>query len=201
MAALGTLQPNREGGWTGSVFVLAHDVKVRLVPNDNQENSKAPAFRIYAGEAELGAFWRNKIREDTPRDFLSGDFDFPGLEAPISVAAFFSDDDKRSGLCGIASGRRTMFRRIFHTGNALIPIGCPLPNCGRNAPELPALIGALLAVFQYAEATRCDQVSSQRYILSAYSNRRDFGRRQTAGQLPRASFLRLQYNGFPRQLH
>jgi uncharacterized protein (DUF736 family) len=96
MAALGTLQPSREGGWTGSVFVLAHDVKVRLVPNDNHENAKAPSFRVYAGTAELGALWQRTAKGDDGKEYLGGELDFPGLPEPISIAVFVADDGKKA---------------------------------------------------------------------------------------------------------
>ena len=92
MAVIGVLQPNREGGWKGSIFLMAHDVRVRLVPNDNQTHSKAPAFRVFAGSAELGAVWREMTKDENAQEFLGGTLDFPGLDEPISLAVFFSDD-------------------------------------------------------------------------------------------------------------
>jgi uncharacterized protein (DUF736 family) len=75
---------------------MAHDVKIRLVPNDNQNHSKAPAFRIFAGNAELGAVWRDSTKEANSRGFLAGTIDFPGLNEPISLALFFSEDETKA---------------------------------------------------------------------------------------------------------
>jgi len=94
MASIGTLQPGRDGGWTGPIFLLGQHVKVRLAPNDNQTNPKAPSFRILSGEAELGALWPHKTRDEKPQDYLSGEADFPGLPEPISLAVFFAEDGR-----------------------------------------------------------------------------------------------------------
>ena len=60
MATIGTFVPTKDGGWTGHIRTLMIDVKVRLVPNDNKENEAAPAFRVFAGDAEIGAAWRKR---------------------------------------------------------------------------------------------------------------------------------------------
>lgn len=109
MAVIGMLQSNRGGGWTGTIFLLAHDVKIRLVPNDNQIHPKAPAFRIFAGTAELGAVWREMMKDENAQEFLSGTLDFPGLEEPISLAVFFSDDRTKA--------RAVWNRRLVHGAN------------------------------------------------------------------------------------
>lgn len=109
MAVIGTLLQSRDGGWTGSIFLLAHDVKIRLVPNDNQIHPKAPAFRIVAGTAELGAVWRETTKEANSQDFLGGTIDFPGLDEPIALAVFFSEDG--------AKARAVWRRRLPHSTN------------------------------------------------------------------------------------
>lgn len=96
MAIIGTLTPTRDGGWIGPVFIMAHEVRIKLAPNDNKANPKAPAFRVFAGTADLGAMWQKKTNEEQPHDFLSGEVDYPGLEKPISVAVFFSEDGKKA---------------------------------------------------------------------------------------------------------
>lgn len=94
MASIGVLEPGRDGGWLGPIFLLGQHVKVRLVPNDNLTNPKAPAFRILSGAAELGALWPHKTRDEQPQDYLSGEADFPGLPEPISLAVFFAEDGR-----------------------------------------------------------------------------------------------------------
>ena len=92
MAAIGTLTPTRDGGWAGPILVMANVMKIKLVPNDNQANPKAPAFRVFAGDAELGAAWQQRTNGSEPREFLSVNLDLPGLPEPISAAVFFSED-------------------------------------------------------------------------------------------------------------
>lgn len=92
MRTIGNLLPTREGGWTGSILLLAGLTKIRLVPNDNQGNPRAPAFRVFAGDAEMGAAWKNQTSETEPREYLGCDVELPGLKEPISFAIFFSDD-------------------------------------------------------------------------------------------------------------
>lgn len=90
MAAIGTFVPTKEGGWVGSIRTLLIDVKVRFVPNDNQANEAAPAFRVFAGDSEIGAAWRKKTSGDQPRDYLSVSLDDPALPEAISAAMFES---------------------------------------------------------------------------------------------------------------
>ena len=96
MAVIGALKPTHDGGWVGSIFLLAQQVKIKLAPNDNQTNPKAPAYRILSGTADLGALWTHKTKDENAQDFLSGEIECPGLAEPISVAVFFSDDGTRA---------------------------------------------------------------------------------------------------------
>lgn len=96
MTTIGTLEPTRDGGWAGQILLLANHVKIKLAPNDNQANAKAPAFRVFAGAAELGALWPHKTRDEQPQDYLSGEIDCPGLPEPVSFAVFFSKDGQKA---------------------------------------------------------------------------------------------------------
>jgi uncharacterized protein (DUF736 family) len=93
MAIIGTLTPTRDGGWVGLLFV-GSKLKVKFAPNDNQDSAKSPAFRIFAGHAELGAAWAHRTGQLKPKEYLSADIDHPGLSAPVSIAVFFADDGK-----------------------------------------------------------------------------------------------------------
>jgi uncharacterized protein (DUF736 family) len=93
---IGTLIATRDGAWAGPIFVAGHEMKIKLVPNDNRANLKAPAFRIYAGSAELGAAWARKDRSS--REYFGAEIDFPGLESPISFAVFLSEDASKARL-------------------------------------------------------------------------------------------------------
>ena len=96
MAEIGTLTQTRDGGWTGSIFLLAQWVKIHIARNDNQTSRKSPAYRIFSGAADLGALWARKTKDEDPQDLLSGEIECPGVAEPISVAVFFSDDQTRA---------------------------------------------------------------------------------------------------------
>ena len=102
MAAIGTLTPTRDGGWAGPILIMANTVKVKLVPNDNQANPKAPAFRVFAGDAELGAAWQQRTNENAPREFLSVSLDFPGLPG-ADLCGYFLFRGWYEGTCGVES--------------------------------------------------------------------------------------------------
>ncbi len=88
MAIIGTFTPTKDGGWNGAIRTLTIDVKAKFVPNDNRENDRAPAFRIFAGRSELGAAWVQRTKDENPRDYLSVQIDDPSLPEPISAAMF-----------------------------------------------------------------------------------------------------------------
>lgn len=98
MATIGTFVPTKEGGWAGHIRTLMIDVKVRLIPNDNKENEAAPAFRVFAGDAEIGAVWRKRSGGDEPKDYLSVKLEDPTLPDGISVAMFEANDGKEMKL-------------------------------------------------------------------------------------------------------
>jgi uncharacterized protein (DUF736 family) len=88
MAVIGTFKPEKDGGWSGYIRTLTINVKVRFVPNDNQASEHAPAFRIYAGGAELGAAWHQRTNGENPREYLSVRLDDPSLPEPVLAAMF-----------------------------------------------------------------------------------------------------------------
>ena len=60
---------------------LSLNAKAQLVPAEKRTD-KAPDFRIFAGNVELGAAWKKTARE-TGRDYLSVKLDDPSFPAPI----------------------------------------------------------------------------------------------------------------------
>ncbi len=92
MATIGTFTKTKEGGYVGTIRTLTVNVKTKLVPNDNRENDKAPAYRVFAGQAELGAAWPTKSKGEGARDYLSVKLDDPSFPEPI-YAALFDDDE------------------------------------------------------------------------------------------------------------
>lgn len=94
MSRIGTFTPTKDGGWSGAIHTLLMDTKVRLIPNDNRGSERAPAFRVYAGNCEIGAAWQERTSDEPPKEYLSLRLDDPALPEPISVALFVDDDGK-----------------------------------------------------------------------------------------------------------
>ncbi|HEX6956368.1 MAG TPA: DUF736 domain-containing protein [Ferrovibrio sp.] len=98
MAIIGTFLPTRDGGFSGTLRTLTINIKLRLVPNDNSENERAPAFRVFAGRSELGAAWREQTSGEQPRAYLSVKLDDPSLPEPIAAALFEGADGREAQL-------------------------------------------------------------------------------------------------------
>lgn len=79
MATIGTFTKT-DNGYTGAVKSLTLNVKARIAPTE-KTNDKAPDFRIFAGQTELGAAWKKKSNEG--REYLSVKLDDPSFPAPI----------------------------------------------------------------------------------------------------------------------
>lgn len=107
MAVIGTFVPTKEGGWVGNIRTLLIAAKVRFVPNDNQANEAAPAFRVFAGESEIGAAWRKRSAGEQPRDYLSVTLQDPALPEGIAAALF---ESSKAGEFQLVWGRRTSDR-------------------------------------------------------------------------------------------
>lgn len=98
MAIIGTFTPTKDGGWNGIIRTLTIDVKAKFVPNDNRENDRAPAFRIFAGRSELGAAWVQCTKDEISREYFSVQIDDPSLPEPISAAMFHAKDGTEAQL-------------------------------------------------------------------------------------------------------
>lgn len=75
----------------GSIITLSvqHN-DVRFVANDGDRGDKAPAYRIFAGLAEIGAAWIKTGQNE--RSYLSCKLDDPSFVAPIYPNLFEEDD-------------------------------------------------------------------------------------------------------------
>lgn len=98
MAVIGMFTPSKEGGWTGTIHTLTINTKVRLVPNDNRDNEKAPAFRVLVGRSRIGDAWAARSNGDEPRDYLRVKLDDPSLAQPLTAALFWSADSSDAQL-------------------------------------------------------------------------------------------------------
>jgi uncharacterized protein (DUF736 family) len=94
MATIGSFTKT-DTGFAGTVKTLPLNVKATFRADDN-ENDKAPDFRIYAGTIEFGAAWKKTSREG--RDYLSVKLDDPSFPAPIYASLVEADDAKSHAL-------------------------------------------------------------------------------------------------------
>nr|WP_295742497.1 DUF736 family protein [uncultured Acidocella sp.] len=98
MATIGKFTPAKDGGWIGSVQTLTISAKLRLVPNDDRGDEKAPAFRILLGQSRIGDAWEARSGGDEPKDYLRVRLDDPSLLEPLSAALFPAEDGQSAQL-------------------------------------------------------------------------------------------------------
>ncbi|WP_179875531.1 DUF736 domain-containing protein [Sinorhizobium sp. BJ1] len=81
MATLGKFK-KAEGGFEGTIeSITTAAAKVRIQPVQAKPNSLAPDYRVFRGEAEVGAAWRKKNREG--QRYLVVTLDDPAFSQPI----------------------------------------------------------------------------------------------------------------------
>ncbi|NGM49280.1 DUF736 family protein [Caulobacter sp. 602-2] len=86
MAVIGRFRPSRSGGWEGEIRSLLLTIPLCLKPNDDRRSSKAPAFRVMRGWAQVGDAWEARTRTVPPRPMLRVVFDDPSLPAKVEAA-------------------------------------------------------------------------------------------------------------------
>jgi uncharacterized protein (DUF736 family) len=79
MATIGTFTKS-ENSFSGQIKTVTLNVKAKLAPAE-KDNEKAPDYRIFAGQTELGAAW--KKTSNAGREYLSVKLDDPTFPAPI----------------------------------------------------------------------------------------------------------------------
>jgi len=90
MATIGNFTAGKDG-YVGTIRTMTINVKAKIVANDNKKSDSAPDFRVYAGQAELGAAWKAKTKGDDSQDYLSVLLDDPSFPEPIRVELFQKD--------------------------------------------------------------------------------------------------------------
>ena len=80
MAVIGSFTKDANG-FTGTVRTLSINTKARFTPAESG-TEKAPDFRVFAGNVELGAAWKRQAWE-TGREYLSVKLDDPSFPQPI----------------------------------------------------------------------------------------------------------------------
>jgi uncharacterized protein (DUF736 family) len=91
MGVIGTFTPAKDGGWVGTIRTLAINTKVRLLPNDNRDNEKAPVFRVFIGQSHVGDAWEARTPTEPEKSYLQLKLDDPGWSGPVSMALFLSE--------------------------------------------------------------------------------------------------------------
>ena len=81
MATIGTFTHDSDGFLNGSIRTLTLDTPAQFEPVTS-ETEGAPAYRLYAGEIELGAAWA-KTAKESGRVYLQVRLDDPSLPGPI----------------------------------------------------------------------------------------------------------------------
>ena len=81
MATIGIFTPAQDGFLHGSIRTLTLDTPAQLEPV-NSDRVGAPAYRLYAGEIELGAAWA-KTAKESGRAYHQIRLDDPSFPAPI----------------------------------------------------------------------------------------------------------------------
>ena len=79
MATIGTFTKS-ENSFSGQIKTATLNVKAKFAPAE-KDNDKAPDYRIFAGQTELGAAW--KKTSNAGREYLSVKLDDPTFPAPI----------------------------------------------------------------------------------------------------------------------
>ena len=95
MATIGTFTKSENGGFSGAVKTLTLNVKAQLRPAE-KTNEKAPDFRIFAGQTEFGAAWKQTSKDG--RDYLSVKLDDPSFTAPIYASLVEMEDSESLNL-------------------------------------------------------------------------------------------------------
>jgi uncharacterized protein (DUF736 family) len=72
--------PARHNSFSGQIKTVTLNVKAKFAPAE-KDNDKAPDYRIFAGQTELGAAW--KRTSNAGREYLSVKLDDPTFPAPI----------------------------------------------------------------------------------------------------------------------
>ena len=81
MATIGTFTTDRDGFLKGQIRTLNLDASVSMEPVTSDKEG-APAYRLFAGDVELGAAWAKTARE-SGRHYHQVRLDDPSFAAPV----------------------------------------------------------------------------------------------------------------------
>jgi uncharacterized protein (DUF736 family) len=78
--------------YQGEIVTLQMQARgVRIAPEADRGNDKAPSHRVFAGKAEIGAAWTETSKAG--RDYLSVKLDDPSFAAPIYANLFEAEGE------------------------------------------------------------------------------------------------------------
>ena len=128
MATIGTFTKS-ENGFSGQIKTVTLNVKAKFAPAE-KDNEKAPDYRIFAGQTELGAAW--KKTSNAGREYLSVKLDdqlsrrrsSPRWSPSKAVTATPSSGPAAAPTDPQQLGRSTL------TGGALFCVGASLTVAG-----------------------------------------------------------------------
>lgn len=89
MAIIGTFTKQDNGSYTGSLATLTVKAKIGINPVE-KTSDKAPDFRVFAGNAEIGAAWTTVSKEK--KSYLSVKLDDPSFPNAILCRLVESTD-------------------------------------------------------------------------------------------------------------
>jgi uncharacterized protein (DUF736 family) len=93
MATIGNFQMDKDGNYVGAIKTLILSVEKAELRESEKDNDKAPDYRLFAGETEIGAAWRKTSREN--RRYLSVKLDDPSFPAPIYASLVDAPEGER----------------------------------------------------------------------------------------------------------
>jgi uncharacterized protein (DUF736 family) len=82
MTTIGTFE-KRDNEFYGAITTLHVDTATSIIPI-KKTNAKAPSFRVYANNAEIGAAWSKTSKEGQP--YLAIKLDDPSFVVPVHCA-------------------------------------------------------------------------------------------------------------------
>ena len=86
MTTIAKLTKQQDGRLVGTLTTLAlHVAKITFTP-EQSENEKAPAYRVFAGDFEIGAGWKKTSKDGNA--YIAVKLDDPSFAAPIWCALF-----------------------------------------------------------------------------------------------------------------
>lgn len=88
MSIIGTFTKS-DAGITGTVKTATLNFKARLAEAEGGSDN-APDYRIYTGQAEIGAGWKRTA--ENGREYISVKLDDPSFSHPIYASLFAGDD-------------------------------------------------------------------------------------------------------------